>query len=146
MLDLSHPTLQLRLLPSEAWIARFPPHTQLPASLFTDPTHAGSLLSVSKTRYELSVVWDAPSVTQLLPFHGPETAKQAEGSVGLDGPWKVIRVAGPFEFSAVGVLSRLSSDLAERNVSLMAISTCESRQTTEVVVLEPLAASPKADP
>jgi hypothetical protein len=125
MLDLSHPTLQLRVLPSEAWIARFPPHTQLPPALFADPQHAGSFLTVSKTRYELSVIWDAPSVTKLLPFHGPATSSQAEGSVGLDGPWRIIRVAGPFEFSAVGVMSRLSGDLAARSISLMAISTCE---------------------
>lgn len=123
MLDLSHPSLHLRLLPSQAFIARFPAGTQLPPALLADPEHAGSFLTVSKTPAEVSVIWDAPSVAGLLPFR---PTGHGAGTVGPDGPWRVLMVAGPFEFSVVGVMARLSADLAAKSVSLMAVSTCAS--------------------
>lgn len=119
MLDLYHPSLHLQLLPSEAFILRFPASHTIPPAILA-PDYAGSFLTISRTKDETSIIYDFPSVKDLL-LEGVK-----EGSYeGPDGPWGTLKVQGPFEFGAVGVMSKLSGDLAEKGVSLLAVGTCE---------------------
>lgn len=118
MLDLSHPSLHLQLLPSEAFILRFPASHPLPPVILA-PEHAGSFLTISRTRDETSIIYDSPSVKELLS----EGVKQGSDE-GPDGPWGTLKVQGPFEFGVVGVMAKLSGDLADKGVSLLAVGTC----------------------
>jgi Uncharacterized conserved protein len=49
-----------------------------------------------------------------------------EGAEKVDGGWCGLRVAGQLDFSLVGILSRLSSILAERGISIFAASTYDT--------------------
>ena len=64
---------------------------------------------VSKTDEELSLVCATDSV--------PANALQRE-----DG-WVCFRIEGELDFSLVGILARISSLLAEQNISIFAVST-----------------------
>lgn len=64
---------------------------------------------LSKTDEEISLVCTADSVPVLT------TAK--------DSGWKAFRIQGILDFSLVGILSRISALLAERNISIFAVST-----------------------
>ena len=65
-----------------------------------------------KTDAELSLV----CLTLDTPAH---TVKREDG-------WKAFRVSGAMDFSLVGVLSQLSAVLAEKNISLFAVSSYDT--------------------
>jgi len=69
------------------------------------------LTSVTRTRSELSIVCDEAIVPP---------------DVRREGGWHALEVAGPLDFSLVGVLSSLVSPLAEAGVSVFAISTFDT--------------------
>lgn len=71
---------------------------------FTD-----SIFFIGKTREELSLVCKTESV--------PKTAAARE-----DG-WKAFKIQGILDFSLVGILSKISSVLAENNIGIFAVST-----------------------
>lgn len=72
---------------------------------------AGALFSVTRTPDELSVVCESGLVPD---------------GVRNEPAWRCLRVEGPIAFSAVGVLSALSSALAASGVSLFAVSTFDT--------------------
>ena len=67
--------------------------------------------SVTRTRDELSVVC-------------PERA--VPGGVRSEGGWALVRLEGPFPFTAVGVLSSVLAPLARARVSIVAVSTFDT--------------------
>lgn len=67
---------------------------------------------VGKTDQEISLV----CLTAHVPLH---TAEREDG-------WKAMRIRGVLEFSLVGILSRLSTLLAEHGISIFAISTYDT--------------------
>jgi hypothetical protein len=72
---------------------------------------AGSFSSVTQTMDEISIVCLQQQVPQEL-------------NVSRD--WRCLKVAGPLDFSMIGVLSSLAMPLAEAGVSILAISTYET--------------------
>ena len=72
---------------------------------------AGSLASLTRTDEELSLVC--------------EEARAPEAGLCERG-WRALKVAGPLEFSQVGVLASLAAPLAEAGVSLFALSTYDT--------------------
>jgi hypothetical protein len=72
---------------------------------------AGAFFSITRTRDEVSVVCAEADV--------PEGTKSERG-------WRCLRVAGPIEFSVVGVLAALAVPLAAAGVSLFAVSTFDT--------------------
>uniref|UniRef100_V5EH96 CASTOR ACT domain-containing protein n=1 Tax=Kalmanozyma brasiliensis (strain GHG001) TaxID=1365824 RepID=V5EH96_KALBG len=64
---------------------------------------------------------DGLAVKELEKAVGP-----SEGGHGLDGPWKAFRIRGPMEFHLVGVLLEFSRCLAQRAISIFAISTWDT--------------------
>lgn len=64
---------------------------------------------VARTRDEISVVCRSSCVP--------------EGVVEASDGWSMLRVEGVLDFSLVGVLSRISSILADSGISLFAVST-----------------------
>jgi len=67
--------------------------------------------SLTRTRDELSVVC-------------PEGA--VPGGVRSEGGWALVRLEGPFPFTAVGVLSSVLAPLARAGVSIVAVSTFDT--------------------
>jgi hypothetical protein len=43
-----------------------------------------------------------------------------------EGGWRILKVAGPLEFTMVGVLARLAQPLAEADVSIFVVSTYDT--------------------
>lgn len=72
---------------------------------------AATLFSVTRTAEELSVVCPEAAV--------PEGVEREKG-------WRVLKLAGPFEFSMVGVLVSVAGPLAEAEISIFAVSTFDT--------------------
>lgn len=71
----------------------------------------GSFFAVTRTRDELSIV-----VPQA---QAPSDARQ-------ERDFRALKVAGPLDFSAVGVLASLTGPLAQAGISLFALSTFDT--------------------
>ena len=70
---------------------------------------SGSLFFIGKTDEEISLVCR----TEDTPSHTTER----------DDGWKGFRIQGVLDFSLIGILSKLSSILAENNIGIFAVST-----------------------
>ncbi len=64
---------------------------------------------ISKTDEELSLVCS----TNLIP----------ENAIECDSKWKAFRIQGILDFSLIGILSRISTLLAENKIGIFAVST-----------------------
>ncbi|WP_346289604.1 ACT domain-containing protein [Sphaerothrix gracilis] len=93
----------LILLPQSLAICRLAATAAIP-----DWAVSQSLLSVTRTDEELSLVCDEAQV--------PE-------GVVCDRPWQAFQVAGPLDFSLTGILASLLVPLAEAEISIFAVST-----------------------
>ncbi len=99
-------TLTLDLLAFSFAIARLDPQAAIPAW-----AQAGALASVTRTPTELSVVCQSEQV--------PDTVHAQRG-------YRCLRVLGPLEFSAIGVLASLAAPLAGAGISIFALSTYDT--------------------
>jgi hypothetical protein len=70
-----------------------------------------SFYSVTKTSDELSVVCSEDAV--------PSGVKCESG-------WRILKVLGPLDFSLIGIISSISSVLADRKISIFAVSTYDT--------------------
>ncbi len=99
--------LNLSLIPGLYAVCRLPhgaPHPEL------SKTSAG-FYSISQTDDELSVVCTESAA--------PQAAKVERG-------WRILKIEGPFDFSAVGILASALRPLAGAGVSVFAISTFDT--------------------
>lgn len=71
--------------------------------------HSDEFYFVSKTDEELSLVCS----TNLVP----------ENAIECDNGWKAFRIQGVLDFSLIGILSRISTLLAENKIGIFAVST-----------------------
>jgi hypothetical protein len=71
----------------------------------------GEFYSITKTEDELSIVCLQNTI--------PDNIK-------YEGEWRVFKVEGPLDFSLVGILSAISSLMAEKGISIFAISTYDT--------------------
>lgn len=72
---------------------------------------ASSFLSISRTTDELSIVCDCGLV--------PEGVKNV-------GPWRAFKVEGPLDFALTGIVSSISSGLAEAGIPIFVVSTFDT--------------------
>ncbi len=100
------PSLTLDVLPERFAVVRLAADAAVPAW-----ARGGYLVSVTRTADELSIVCPEAAVPADLPAQ--------RGFRGL-------RVRGPLDFSAVGVLASLAGPLAAAGVSLFALSTYDT--------------------
>lgn len=77
--------------------------------------HHSSFISITRTDRELSIVLDESR----LPRDLDQSVKVERGFVAL-------RIAGTLDFSAVGILAKLTAPLAAANVPVFVISTFET--------------------
>lgn len=101
------PELNLSLQPERLTICRLAPDAVLPEWA----SGRAAFLSITRTREELSIVCEAQRV--------PATVKQETG-------WRLFKVAGPLDFSLIGILASLADPLAKAGISIMAISTFDT--------------------
>ncbi len=71
----------------------------------------GEFVSLTATADELSIICAANVVPS---------------GIAADREWRVLKVVGPFAFSAVGVLASFTTPLARAGVSLLAVATYET--------------------
>lgn len=115
----------LQLLEQYFDIHSFTPETKVPAEVFD-----ASVYFISKTHDELSIV--VPADTQL-------------DSLEVEREWRALEVLGPLGFSLTGILSNISGVLAEKKISIFAISTFDTdyilvKQDTVVQAIKALRA------
>lgn len=105
---------RLTLLPTPMALCRLAPDAKIP-----DWVEDATLLSITRTRDELSIICDAHLVPDYI---------QAEGG------WRAMKMIGPLEFTMVGVLAAILNPLAEAQVSILAVSTYD---TDYILVTDP---------
>lgn len=98
--------LNLSLLDTPLAVCRLPHDADLPAL-----PSAAEFLSVTRTGDELSLVIPEGMV--------PDDAVAESG-------WRAFKVAGPLEFSLLGILASLSATFANAGVSIFAVSTYDT--------------------
>ena len=94
---------RLMLLPNQYAICQLPPDAANPAW-----ARGGDLLALIRTFDELTVVCEGVDI--------PADVRAEPG-------WRALKVAGPLDFSMIGVLASLSGTLAQADVSIFVIST-----------------------
>jgi hypothetical protein len=101
------PRLPLELLGDTLAVCGLPPETPLPR--WTSGRH--SFLTITRTRTELSIV----AAERLVPRE-----------LKCEGGYRAARVHGTLPLDLVGVVAAMAAPLAERGISLFAISTNET--------------------
>lgn len=97
--------LELQLLAGAYAVSRLSPDEPLP------DWARGELQALIRTPDELSIVSTADSV--------PESVRSEPG-------WRVLRVAGPLDFSLVGILATLTGALARADIAVFSLSTFDT--------------------
>jgi uncharacterized protein len=98
--------VELTLLRQELAVCRLDPDSELP-----EWARKGPLFSLTRTPDEWSVVCSQEDV--------PE-------GIRCEGGWRALRLHGPIDFSAVGILASLAAPLARSGISLFALSTFDT--------------------
>jgi hypothetical protein len=96
----------MKLLKGEYGVCKLDSDSKIPSW-----STKGDFFNITKTNDELSLVCDATFV--------PE-------GVVCEKDWKVLKILGPLDFALVGILSSISTVLAENGISIFAISTYDT--------------------
>lgn len=97
--------LSLRLLPERFAVARLDPESPVPDWV------GGEVSCVARTPAELSIVCDQTRVPD---------------SIRANRPWGCFEVAGPLDFSEIGILAALTEVLGAAGVSVFVFSTFDT--------------------
>jgi len=100
--------MDLRVLSDRLSVCRMPAGSPWP----TPPT-GPSFFSVTRTDAEMSVVCT-------------EDAAPSGEDVRVEPDWRALEVAGPLDFSMVGVMATLTAPLADVDVSVFVLSTYDT--------------------
>ena len=98
--------MRLTLYEGHYAVARLAPESPLPTWL---PPRG--FFSITRTDHELSIVCDEDAIGD---------------PVRVERGWRMLEVEGPIDFETTGVLASLVSPLAEREISVFAISTFDT--------------------
>jgi hypothetical protein len=99
-------SLNINLLPGLYAVCRLPAKAPSPEWPKSD-----ELLTFTRTRDEFSIVC---------------ADEQIPANIKAERDWRVLKVAGPLDFSLVGVLASLVGPLADAGVSIFALSTYDT--------------------
>ena len=98
--------MNLSVLKDVYGVCRLKPDESVP-----DWASAGAIYTVSKTFDELSIICQASLIPQ---------------GIQVELGWRVMKVEGPLDFDLIGILATLSGSLADRGVSIFAVSTFDT--------------------
>jgi hypothetical protein len=98
--------LTIEILPDNYSIYRFKSGSEIP-----DWIYKSEFYSITKTNEETSVV-----------------AFQTDDAAGLkcSRDWRVLKIAGPLDFSLVGIVADVTSTLKDKNIPVFIISTYDT--------------------
>lgn len=96
---------RFRCLPELYAVCRLEPHAAVPAWV------AGAFINLTRTDDELAVICPAANVP---------------AGVRAERDWRLLKLVGPFPFSATGVLAALTAPLAQAGISLLSIATYDT--------------------
>jgi hypothetical protein len=96
---------RFRALPERYAVCRLSPHASVPAWAI------GPFVNITSTDDELAIICPADRVPS---------------DVRAERDWRVLKLVGPFPFSAVGVLASLATPLADAGISLLSIATYDT--------------------
>ncbi len=96
---------RFRALPGRYAVCRLNPEAAVPGGA------QGAFVNITFTPDELAIICPAERVP-------------AEGRAERD--WRVLKLVGPFPFTAVGVLASLATPLARAGISLLSIATYDT--------------------
>lgn len=102
----SNKKLKMRLMKETYAVCRLSPMEAIPEWA----AHNG-FLSITRTEEELSVVCCEDAVPD---------------GIQCDKDWKIFKVEGPLDFSLIGILASISTILAQKGISIFAISTFDT--------------------
>ena len=100
--------MDLRVLSDRLAVCRMPADSPWPT-----PPAGPSFFSVTRTDAEMSVVCR-------------EDSAPAGENVRVEPDWRALEVAGPLDFSMVGVMAALTAPLADVDVSVFVVSTYDT--------------------
>ncbi|QRN85912.1 ACT domain-containing protein [Clostridia bacterium] len=100
------PIIKLEVLKEEYAVCRMPASSPIPSWISSD-----GFVSITRTDEELSIVCLDKAI--------PDDTCFKNG-------WRIIKVLGPLDFSLVGILSSISTILADAQVSIFAVSTYDT--------------------
>jgi uncharacterized protein len=100
--------MDLRVLSDRLSVCRLPIDAPWPV-----PAAGPSFYSVTRTESEISVVCS-------------EDAAPEGEHVRVEPDWRALEVAGPLDFSMVGVMAALTAPLADVDVSVFVVSTYDT--------------------
>ncbi|MDV6012155.1 ACT domain-containing protein [Haloechinothrix sp. LS1_15] len=105
--------LAIDVMPGEYAVARLDAHAEVPTEVFAGA--AGSLVSVTRTGEEISVIGPAGVVAELA------------GDTGVvERGWRLLSIRGPLEFTLTGIIAAIASELAAAGVALFSLSTFDT--------------------
>ena len=99
------PGQRFRALPGLYAVCRLSPESAVPAWA------VGPFVNISFTPDELAIICLVENVP---------------ASVRAERDWRVLKLVGPFPFTAVGVLASLATPLAHAGISLLSIATYDT--------------------
>ncbi|GFP75321.1 ACT domain-containing protein [Clostridium fungisolvens] len=98
--------LTMRLLRDKYGVCRLDKNEIIPSW-----AQNGEFFSITKTADELSIVCDEDNI--------PDNIK-------CEKDWNILKIEGPLDFSLIGILSSISSILADKGISIFAVSTYDT--------------------
>ncbi|PTX92647.1 ACT domain-containing protein [Opitutus sp. ER46] len=96
---------RFRVLPGQYAVCRLSPDAAVPAWA------AGPFVNITFTDDELAIICPAERVP---------------AEVRAERDWRVLKLVGPFPFTATGVLASLATPLARSGISLLSIATYDT--------------------
>ncbi|WP_058991748.1 ACT domain-containing protein [Sarcina ventriculi] len=101
--------LTLKLLKERYGVIRLEKDESIPTWVFV-----GEFYSITKTEDELSIVCLEKDIQLDIKNKKCET------------DWRILKIEGPLNFSLIGILSKISTLMANNNISIFAISTYDT--------------------
>ena len=98
--------LTLKLLKDKYSVLRLNKNDEIPKWIFNE-----EFFSITRTEDELSIVCLQDKVKEYIK---------------CERNWRILKIEGPLDFSLIGILSKISTLMANNNISIFAISTYDT--------------------
>lgn len=98
--------LNLKLLKGKYSVCRLDKNNEIPKWIFKE-----EFFSITKTEDELSIVCLQDNIKE---------------NIRCEKDWKILKIEGPLDFSLIGILSGISTLMANNDISIFAISTYDT--------------------
>lgn len=103
---MSEKILTIKLLKEKFGVCRLDKNSLIPEWSQND-----DFFSITRTSDELSIVCKEDNIPNDIKY---------------EKDWRILKVEGPLDFSLIGILSKISTILAQRGISIFAISTYDT--------------------